>query len=261
MRVAVLGASGFIGRHVCVELERQQYEVVPVQRATVDYAGLDAAACIHLAEPSVLTDPATSIANVERARRVLAAPFRRVVYVSSGGVYGDHATTPRRETDATTASNLYIAAKLEVEGLMRGDARCAIARLGNVYGVGMSSKNVLSEIRAQLDNPGPVRLRSLAPIRDYVHVGDVARALVDLVSSPLFGIVNIATGIGTSVKTLAGMMCAAAEQPERSLVELEPRQVSSNLVLAPDRARDELGWTPSIQLERGVSDLMTGRTG
>ena len=103
------------------------------------------------------------------------------------------------------------------------------------------------------------RLRSLAPIRDYVHVGDVARALVDLVAAPLLGIVNIATGIGTSVKALAGMMCAAVGQPERSLVELEP--VSSYLVLAIDRARAELGWTPSIELERGVSDLMTGKTG
>jgi UDP-glucose 4-epimerase len=238
-----------------MELERQHYEVVPVQRATVDYAVLDAAACIHLAEPSILTDSATPIANVDRARRVLAAPFRRVVYVSSGGVYGDQATTPRRETDATIASNPYLAAKLQVEELMR-DARCAIARLGNVYGTGMSSKNVLSEIRAQLEGAEPIGLRSFAPIRDYVHVVDVARALVDLVGSSFFGIVNIATGIGTSVRTLAGMMSG----PQRSLVELDPREGTSHLVLAIERAHAELGWSPSIQLERGVSDLMTGRT-
>jgi UDP-glucose 4-epimerase len=207
----------------------------------------------------MLTKPADAVDNVDRARRVVDAPFQRIVYVSTGAVYGDRASTPRRETDEVAAGSEYTAAKLRVEAIVFPDPRCAIARLGNVYGRGMSAHNVLSDLLAQIDTPGPLRVRDLEPVRDYVEVRDVARALVDLVIAKLTGIINIATGTGTSVRSLARMIGARVGQADRAVVTSEPSHARSSLVLDIERARAELGWTPAIALERGLSELVERR--
>ena len=271
-RIVVLGASGFFGRHVCTELVRRGQSVVAMTRSrppasspgvewheVTAYGGLDrlsADACVHLAEPNVVSGSGFARDNFDRAAAVLATPFRRIVYVSSAVVYGDEVATPRREDEPVDPTSEYGRSKLAIEQQMAANERCVIARVANAYGPGMSPANVLSDILSQLASPGPLRLRDLDPVRDYVHVVDVARAIADLIACSMIGIVNIGTGIGTSVGTLARLATTLAGQPSRDLVGAQATGRASTLVVAIDRAQRELHWQPAVPLIEGVSELI-----
>lgn len=272
--VTVLGAAGFIGSHVVSELVSRGHSVIAVsntppsasQSPSVQWIQVDldervpdpcsGTACIHLAEQNVATDEAATDRNLARARRVLAAPFERIVYVSSAVVYGDQRSAPRREDEDVAPAGAYARAKVAVERVVVADPRCAVARIANVYGRGMSSRNVLSDILTQVGTGDAVELRDVDPIRDYVHVTDVARALVELVGVSLRGIFNIGTMRGTSVGDLARIVCAASGEESRRVVAISPRHTSSILVLDVERIRRELGWAPRVTLEQGVADLI-----
>ena len=254
--VCVLGAAGFIGSHVVAELERRRIPVIAPDLDLDHTAPPSASACIHLAEPSVLRDPAAAERNIPRLRRILGVPFERIVYVSSAVVYGDRSPHPRREDEAIAPTGAYATAKASAEHLCAHDARCVVARLANAYGRGMSPHSVLSDIVRQLGTAGPIELRDLEPVRDYIHVSDAARALVDLAASTATGIFNIGTARGTAVRELARIACEAAGTPDREIHATDPRGASSVLVLDVERMRRELGWSPSVAVEQGVAALV-----
>jgi nucleoside-diphosphate-sugar epimerase len=272
--VAVLGAGGFVGRHIVRELARRghavrawtlespsKFECSAATWRQVDLDHFDATelamdVAIHVAEGSVLGDPSQHARNVARAARVLSAPARRVIYASSAVVYGDAVETPQTEDAPTRADSPYAAAKLAVEALIRADERATVVRLANVYGGGMSRANVLSDILAQVGTDGPLRVRDLGPVRDYLHVEDAARGFADIAEQPVTGLVNLGTGRGTSVAELARIACTAAGSPARALLATAPRDRRSVLVLDPGRARRELGWEPTESLEQGITRLV-----
>ena len=212
-RVVVLGASGFLGTHVVNELVARDHDVLAVTlvpppaevRPRVSWHQIDldrsfepvvfdAPVCVHLAEPAAIAAAAEGEASLARARRVLAGGFTRIVYASSAVVYGDRVAAPRREAEPATPFGTYAVAKLAVETLVAADPRCLAIRVGNAYGPGMSSRNVLSDILGQLHAAGPLAVRDLSPVRDYVHVTDIARAFVAAAMSTVVGVLNVATG-------------------------------------------------------------------
>src|SRR4029077_10865681 len=87
--------------------------------------------------------------------------------------------------------------------------------------------------------------------RDYVYVGDVARAT--LAAAALEGgVVNVATGRATSVLELVGAMRGATGReidPEHGPKRLGDLQRS---VLDPGLAARELDWQPQNSLEDGL---------
>lgn len=258
-RVAVLGATGFIGTHVTRAL-RQEHDVIEVPRGQEATVATLAPVCVHLAESNAHTDPSIMQDNVRRAMALRESRLERVIYASSAAVYGDRSAEPHAESDEPRPADLYARGKLAVEVTFAGDPRFTTVRLANVYGPGMSDRNVLSDIVRQL--PGnaaePIRLRDLLPVRDYVHVLDVARAFCLLVRSSLSGVINVGTGIGTSVAELSARAIRIAGQTRSSVDQGTTRPHASHLVVAIARAEQELGWKPEIDLERGLTLLIRG---
>jgi nucleoside-diphosphate-sugar epimerase len=271
-RVVVLGGDGFIGRHVLATLQRDGVDVCGIglaPRSEVsgvrwlqrdldrdDLGEISAEVCIHLAECSTLTDTVAAVQNLERARAVLGASFDHVIYASSAVVYGDHDAAPHGEADPVAPRGTYAKAKLAVETELVRDARCIAVRLANVYGEGMSKHNVLSDLLAQRESDGPIRLRDLGPVRDYVHVRDVARAFLALVRHRSSGVINVGTGVGTSVADLCETMCALVGRRGRALVATAPRSEPSALVVDYERLQRLTGWSPEITVEAGLAELI-----
>ncbi|NBS53782.1 MAG: hypothetical protein EBS96_14445, partial [Spartobacteria bacterium] len=104
---------------------------------------------------------------------------------------------------------------------------------------------------------------ALETIRDYVHVDDVARAFgkgLDILGNgENYRVFNIAAGRGHSVAEILELIGKVTEREVRleqsdfgrAALGLLPR-----VVLANDRARQELGWMPAIGLEEGVRGMM-----
>lgn len=135
-----------------------------------------------------------------------------------GGVLS---AVPTKEDDAVRPASIYAATKYAQEDLVRVACEAlnidyAILRLQNVYGEGQSLKNpytgILSifstRIRRGLDLP---IFEDGMESRDFVHVDDVARAIrACLVSiSPINRVVNVGSGMGTSVMDVAQQLVAS----------------------------------------------------
>jgi len=275
--LVVTGASGFLGRAVVAEAVAQGSPVAAVARRPVEapgaqiirvkgYADLDPprgdAVLIHLAEESNIAAANTKgDLYGEEARGAFAAlaakGWKHVVYASSGAVYGDQATHPRREDEPVSPTNPYRRTKLACEAVA-GKRGGASLRLGNLYGTGMPAHTVFRDIVGQLAATGPVRLRDLAPARDFVHVEDAARGVVLAACGLLSGIYNLGTGSGTSIGELVRVALMLRGQSGRPVVETAPSGGLSYIALDPARLNAATRWRPVVSLEAGLARLIDG---
>ena len=173
---------------------------------------------------------------------------------------------PTTETDATQPASIYAATKLAQEDLLRiaGDALgigYAILRLQNVYGEGQSLKNpytgILSIFSTKLRHGSELPLfEDGEETRDFVHVSDVAEALARAltVKAAPNTVINVGSGIGTSVRKVAGLLSDALGKPRNLRVTGEYRlgDIRHN---AADitRLREILDFTPQVDLASGLT--------
>jgi UDP-glucose 4-epimerase len=157
--------------------------------------------------------------------------------------------------------------KYLAENVMTSSKNGIIARLGNVYGFGMSRSNVLSRLLEQIELQGDLRVTDTVPIRDFIWVEDVVNGILSLALAEFrdFGdrrIYNLGTGIGTSIGELARLVLEIAGQTERHVVsEIQTTRESSVILDFSDISR-VCGWAPSTSLRSGINQLLNvGREG
>ena len=191
------------------------------------------------------------------------AGVRRVVYTSTGGAaYGDTDVMPTPEDHPTRPMSPYGVSKVAAERYL--DAWSAIAgvpvltlRLANIYGprqnpLGEAGVIAIFAHRLVRDQECVV-YGDGDQTRDYVYVGDVADAAARAISRPdAVGVVNVATGIETTVNTLYRQLAtiAGAKRPARHAPARPGEQRRS--VLDATRASKMLGWSPRVSLETGL---------
>jgi nucleoside-diphosphate-sugar epimerase len=274
--LVVTGASGFLGAAIVHQAATSGLAVAAASRRPLaampgvvviqvdDYATLAPpgrdATLIHLAETadigSVAADEVDYVERVRGAFASLAARgWRHVVYASSAAVYDDQIASPRREDEEIAPRHLYTAAKLAGEAVTIAVRGCAL-RLGNVYGPGMSRRVVISDILEQLPGREAIRVRDLAPVRDFIAVEDAAEGVLLAARRRLSGVYNLATGTGTSVKRLADIVLRLSGQESRAVVETAPAGRPSHIVLDMQRTQHATGWRPATSIESGLGRLI-----
>jgi UDP-glucose 4-epimerase len=159
------------------------------------------------------------------------------------------------------AAELYLEYYRQVHNL-----RYVILRYANVYGprqdpegeagvVAIFCGRILQEQRLIVYGDGE-------QTRDYVYVGDVARANIlalrylTEVLEPLDNVFNIGTGIETSVNALVASLletanadCPVVHQPAR------PGEQARS-VIDPSLAKRVLGWEPMLSLAEGLAQTL-----
>ena len=193
----------------------------------------------------------------------------RVVFSSTGGaIYGDFVTPPNREDFPKDPESPYGIAKLGVELYMAYYARIhgleAVAlRYGNVYGPRQDphgEAGVVSIFSGRILDGQPITIFGDGrQTRDYVYVGDVARAnfLAATRTLPPAGRLdarafNIGTGLGTDVITLAeSLKRASGRQVEVKFAPKRPGEQQTSFV-AVDKAAQQLGWRPEVTVDEGL---------
>lgn len=235
MRIAVTGATGFVGRHVLAELARRDVEVVASARtvpssaaANVRWVPLDLAAppqdCFAaLQRPDVLlhlawgglpnyrasrhidTELPLQYAFLENAIRnglpALVCAGTCLEYGLQSGPLA--ATGPTRPTTPYGIAKDHLREKLEQ---LRTAYLCRLtwARLFYMYGDDQPASSLYPSLKAaaaagQRDFP----MSGGEQLRDYLPVEAVARALADLAAHPAErGAVNVCSGEPVSVRQL-----------------------------------------------------------
>ena len=95
-------------------------------------------------------------------------------------------------------------------------------------------------------------------LRDFLHVGDAAEALLATLESDVRGPVNVGSGVGVARSSVAGRIAAAVGRPD--LLRVGRREAgtldSHDVVADVARLRREVGWVPTRSLEEGISDTV-----
>lgn len=271
MNVAVTGASGFIGAALVRALSLLGHHVTAVSRTARDGSpeGLvllpdyrdtpPGEVLFHLGESASVADAEVrGDAGVrERAElcRALAGRFQRVVYVSSGVVYGDADERPRRPTDPVVPAGAYARGKLaaEAEVLARGGL---VVRLANVYGPRMAPDTVVADVVRGARGPGPLRVRDTAPVRDFLWLQDCVDGLCALEAAGKGGVFNLGSGVGTPIGELARLALELCGGAARGVIASQPSARRSTLVLDIEDTTRACGFRPRVELRAGLSALL-----
>ena len=208
-------------------------------------------------------------AAVAFAEALVAHGVESFVFSSTAAVYGVPTVSPIPETHATIPINPYGASKLAFESALRwfGEAhafRWAALRYFNAAGADPDGETgeshepethlIPNMVKAVL-GAGPALTvfgedyptHDGTPIRDYIHVLDLAEAHVlairALIAGEKIGVMNVGTGEGVTVKE----MIAAAERTLGKPVphSVGPRRAGDPPSLVADSAliKRRLGWS------------------
>jgi UDP-glucose 4-epimerase len=219
---------------------------------------------------SVKNPSLTYDVNVNGTRRLLESCVRsgveKFIFVSSCAVYGAPRYLPVDETHPTRPISPYASSKLEGEGLCEEFREetgfgVAVLRLFNVYG----PRQALSEYSGVITRFLKCIKRSRRLViygdgsqtRDFVHVADVANAVLRLVQSDIdSGVFNIGYGkevsicdLAKTVLNLSGKDCGIINQPSR-------HGDIAHSVANISKARKAFAYSPKVPLEEGLRNLL-----
>ena len=201
----------------------------------------------------------------------------RLVFSSSAATYGDPASIPITEDAPASPTNTYGATKLAVDMMITGecaatDLAAVSLRYFNVAGAAFGA----GERHSVETHLIPIALDAVAgrrpaltvygddwptpdgtPIRDYVHVADLARAHLLALTAARPGehlICNLGNGDGFSVREVLATIEQVIGRPVP--VTVGPRRAGdpTRLVASGERAAQRLGWTPELTLAQMVAD-------
>lgn len=191
---------------------------------------------------------------------------QRVIYASTGGaVYGEPQYLPCDEDHPARPLSPYGASKHTVEHYLQLYGQLyglgyTILRYANVYGprqdpYGEAGVISIFTDRMLAGEPATVHGDGLQE-RDFVYVGDCARANLAALEQGKDGIFNIGTGAGTTINDLFDRLAAITGYPH-------PRQHGPARLgdvyrsyLSAGLAARELGWQPRFTLEDGLRETV-----
>jgi UDP-glucose 4-epimerase len=289
----VTGGAGFIGSHVVEALLARGDEVTVVddlsngKRENVPEGarllvhdvreGLDEVfgetqpeLCCHLAaqvdvrvsverpQHDASVNVLGTIAVLEAAR----AHDAQVVFSSTGGaIYGEcdgpaPEDAPRLPIAPYGTSKLAAEEYLATYNRLYGTGHVSL-RYGNVYGPRQDPHGEAGVVaiffNALRAGETPKVFGDGRQTRDYVFVGDVARATVAAAERD-GGVYNVGTGRETSVVELLELcQRIAGTSMETEFAPARPGELQ-RAVVDPSRAVDELGWRPEHSLEDGLGE-------
>lgn len=195
--------------------------------------------------------------NTERLKFILSNSKCRIIYASSVAVYGDSSELIHHPEDKVEATNTYTNSKLECEKLVL-QADGIVARLSNIYGIGMSKKNIISDVLKQINSKGvnSINIINGSPKRDLIHISDVTACLLAMTKIQEKGVYNVATGINISMKDLTLMILESSNLLDCKIEESKHSKQTSCISVDITKTKETFNWSPYITLKDGLKELV-----
>lgn len=281
MRILVTGGTGFIGSafvqraraagHTLAILSRQP---VPPPSDIIWLTGSLAQApwreiesfhpevCVHAAwlttPPEYWHSPENENWRTESEtflNRLGATGVSHCLVLGSCAEYGNE-NQPLQEDSLCFPVTPYGEAKQALHVKLSQDFpdRLSWARVFYCYGLGEHPARFCSSVIATLRRHQPLSLKTPFDILDFVHVTDVAAALLAIVENRPLGTINVGSGKGISIGRLAKKIAAklgrgiAGDSSEQTAA---PRKVVADITKL-----SSLGWQPRVTLDTGLEEMI-----
>lgn len=288
MTMLVTGASGFIGRRVTRGLLEAGHRVMVLGRRGSE------AGTTHVAIDLLNDDPASTLGDVTGATLVHLAWYaepgrfwsavenldwvaaslrllrcfarmggRRVIVAGTCAEYewGDEPLT--EDVSALEPATLYGTSKVSLYKLAMAAApvlgiEVAWARIFNPYGPDEAPQRLLGHFLAGVRSGGDLRFSAGQQKRDFIHVDDVAAAIVCLAESQVTGAVNVASGDARTVREFIETAGQAAQVGDSLRFGERPlaAQDVPLVVASIQRLVGEVGFTPRFGFADGIADAI-----
>ncbi len=300
MRFLIAGGAGFLGAALASQLISRSHEVrviddlssgdrarLPAQvhftRGDINnipllWSVLQDVDCVyHLAArvsvaQSILYPRDYNLVNVGGTVSLMEAMrdagIERVVFTSSGAVYGRQGRQPVRESDVPHPDSPYAVSKWAAEqyihtiGELWGIETVAL-RIFNAYGPGqhlpVSHAPVVPRfLQAIMSGGSVVIFGDGRQSRDFVYVSDVVDALVAAATAVKVDrkVLNIGSGQETSIEELVRVMETISGRQANRVHNLEKPGGVKRLVADIDQARELLDFRPRVALQDGLERML-----
>jgi UDP-glucose 4-epimerase len=193
---------------------------------------------------------------------------RRVVFASSGALYGQQSRQPIDESFMPAPNSPYGVSKIAAEyyvstlgGLY--DIETVSLRIFNAYGPGQelppSYPPVIPQLLKQALGGGSlVIFGDGSQTRDFVYVDDVVDALVLAATATEVNraVINVGSGQEVSINELASRVGRVTGKRVGVLHNQTQSGGVSRLVADVSRARNLLGWVPQTGLDEGLGRIL-----
>ncbi|NOD99504.1 NAD-dependent epimerase/dehydratase family protein [Ruegeria sp. HKCCD6228] len=283
-RVLLTGATGLIGRATATALTEAGHEVVTLGRNPASDIPCDllnpnatstaletarASHLVHLAWHDGARDRWTSGANLDwmaatlhLVREFARTGGQRAVCAGSCAEY-DWSVPELTETSPLHPRTLYGAAKAGTGlALCAGQDALGLslawARIFFVYGSGEPPGRLFGDLISNLKAGQPVDCTDGLQERDFLHVDDLARALLRVLKTDVTGPVNVASGTAIPVRDLIEEVAKQMSHPDLIRLGAIARAADDPARLAADvgRLRHEAGFVPQHDITSGVADIL-----
>jgi UDP-4-keto-D-FucNAc 4-reductase len=291
--IAVTGASGFIGRHLCPTLSSLGNNVISLGRQEMGSPDLarrleGVQAVVHLAgRAHILRESSASPAEEFRganvglvqttARAARAAGVNRFVFLSSAGVLG--ARSPRggfHDHSSPSPYDVYTSSKLEAEqwlnAELEGNMQLVILRPPLVYGPGARG-NFMRLLRFALRGM-PLPIGNLREQRSMIGIRNMVDLICVLIADPRVQRTTMLAAdretisvceLYRTVSRLAGHDPWLARAPSSILERLlrltgrksDISRLLDAFELNPTIAESQFGWTPPYSLEEELQHTVS----
>lgn len=300
MRILITGGAGFLGAALANALITHNHEVLVLDdlsagdpdrlapeilfhRGSITnrpklWTLLQGVDCVYhlaarvLVAESILYPREYNEVNVSGTVALLEAMrdvgIPRLIFASSGAVYGDQSKQPVSETAPPNPLSPYAVSKLAAEHYVHTigelwSTKTIALRIFNAYGPGQpllpSHTAVIPRfINQALGGGSLVIFGNGEQTRDFVYVSDVVDAMIQAlhVEEIDHGTINIGSGVEVSINQLAQEIMAQTNSSSNQIYS--PLRSGGVLRLRADltQARKMLNYKPSVDLSEGIHHIL-----
>lgn len=233
-------------------------EVCP--NVVIHLAGISPVSYSYTHPQEVIETNLMGTINLAEACLTQEDDFKQFLFASTSETYGN-GPNPKTEETAQNPNSPYAISKVTSEKyllymLSAYGFPTTILRNFNTYGRKNDSNYVVERIISQMLKRETVRLGDPDPIRDLEFIDDHVNSYLSCVDNPkaVGQVFNFCTGIGTSIRQLAGMIAELTSFQGEIVWKTTPKRPMDVKMIVGDfrKAEHILGWKPKFTLEEGI---------